>query len=78
MGAPEWLSQLSVWLSVLAQVVVSGSWDGAPRRALCSAQGLLVPLPLLLPLSLLSLSLSLRQINKIFKKYIGKNGTEGK
>ena len=28
----------------LAQVMVPGSWDGAPRRALCSAGCLLLPL----------------------------------
>ena len=42
-----------------AQVVIPGSWDGAP---ICSAGTLLLPLPLLL--LLLVLSLSLCRINK--------------
>jgi len=40
-----------------AQVMIPGSWDGAPRRAPCSAGSLLLPLPLPLlvfPLSCLS------------------------
>ena len=48
-----------------AQVMISGSWDRAPRQAPCSAQSLLLPLPLLLPpprlmLSLCSLTLFLK------------------
>ena len=34
MGAPGWLSWLSVWLLISAQVMISGSWDRAPHRAL--------------------------------------------
>ena len=30
-GAPGWLSQLSVQLLILVQVMISGSWDGAVR-----------------------------------------------
>ena len=33
-GAPEWLSRLSIRLLVPAQVIIPGSWDRAPRRAL--------------------------------------------
>jgi len=44
-GVPGWLSRLSVWLLTSAQVVVSGSWDQAPCRALCSAWSRLLPLP---------------------------------
>ena len=38
-----------------AQVLIPGSWDRARCRALCSAQGLLVSLPLPLPPYLCSL-----------------------
>lgn len=31
---------------ILAQIVISGSWDGVRRGAPCSALSLLVPLPL--------------------------------
>ena len=69
-----WSSQLSVQLLVLAQDVISGSWDQAPHWALRSVKNLLeiVSPSLFLSLStshLCSLSLSLFQINKsIFKK----------
>lgn len=46
---PPWLSGLrglSTGLLRSAWVVISGSWAGAPRQALHSAWGLLVPLPL--------------------------------
>ena len=39
-GAPGWLSQLSIALLFLAQVMISGSWDGAPCWALCWAWSL--------------------------------------
>ena len=39
-----------VWLLVLSEIMISGSWDGAPCEALCSVGSLL--LPLLLPPSL--------------------------
>ena len=42
------LSRLSIWLLISAQVVISGSWNQTPHRALCSAWSLLIPLPLLL------------------------------
>ena len=48
LGAPGWLSGLKPLPS--AQVVIPGSWDGAPHGALCSA-GSLLPL-LSLPASL--------------------------
>ena len=50
-----------------AQVMILGSWDPAPH-----GESLLLPLPLLLPLIMLSclLSLSLSQIHKIFKNKI--------
>ena len=61
------LSGFSRWLWVkcltLGQVMISGSWDQAEYCAFCSAESLLVPF--LLPLPLLALSLSLSQINKI-------------
>ena len=41
LGAPGWLSQLSGQLLISAQVMISGSWDGAPRGALCSVGNLL-------------------------------------
>ena len=34
-GTPGWLSQLSVRLLISAQVMIPGSWDQAPRQALC-------------------------------------------
>ena len=46
-----------------AEVMISGSWDGALHRSLHSAGSLLLPLPL--PLPLLVHFLSLCQINKI-------------
>ena len=52
------------WLP-LAQVMISRSWDWAPHWAPCSVGSLLLPLPLPFPELC---SLSLFQINKIFKK----------
>ena len=49
MRAPGWLSWLNIRLLIMGQVMISGSWDGAPSRAPCSAWNLLLPLPLLLP-----------------------------
>ena len=54
-----WVAQ-SVKCLPSAQVMIPGSWDGAPRQAPCSVGSLLLPLPLPLPL----LVLSLLQINK--------------
>ena len=34
MGAPGWLSRLTIQTLVLALVMISGSWDGALRWAL--------------------------------------------
>ena len=39
--APGWLSQLGVWLLILLQVMISGSWDRAPCWTLCSVGSLL-------------------------------------
>jgi len=50
----------------LAQVMILESLDRVPHPAPCSAGCLL--LPLTLPPLMLSLSFSLSQINKIFKK----------
>ena len=57
---------MAQWVEPLpsAQVVVSGSWDRAPHRALCS-EGTLLP-PVSLPASLPTCDLC--QINKILKK----------
>ena len=57
-GAPRWLSGLKPQPS--AWVMVSGSWDQIPHRALCSV-GSLLP-PLFLPASLTTCDLY--QINK--------------
>ena len=46
-----WLSQLSIQLFTLAQVMISGSWDKAPWRALCRPCSLLKILFRSLPLS---------------------------
>ena len=71
-GVLGWCSQLSFWLLVLAQVMISQSWDQPPHLAWCLAQSLLEflsPSPSAPTTPLLTLSLS--QINKyIFKKYI--------
>ena len=48
-----------------AQVMILGSWNGAPCQAPCSAGSLFLPLPRYrLPTRLLMLSLSLSQMNK--------------
>ena len=36
LGLPGWLSWLSNWHLISAQVMISGSWDWAPRWTLCS------------------------------------------
>ena len=55
LGAPGWFSWLSIWLLILAQVMIPGSWDRAQRQALRWVWNLLSLL--LLPLSSLSLFL---------------------
>ena len=64
-----WVAQLVKPLPLI-QVMIPGSWGGAPYWAPCSVQSLLLPLPLLFALLVVSgsLSLSLCQINKILKK----------
>ena len=65
-GAPGWLSRLSS-ASAFGSGHDLGSWDRAPCQGLCSAESLLLTVPLpLLPSH--SCSLSLSQINKILKK----------
>ena len=34
-GVPGWLSQLTIWLLILIQVMISGLWDGTPLWAPC-------------------------------------------
>ena len=62
-----WGTWVAQWVKHLpsAQIMIPGSWDGAPHGDPCSSGNLLLLLPL--PLSLLMLSLSLSQINKILK-----------
>lgn len=80
-----WLSLLSFWQFITAQVLISKAWDRA-CQAPHSAGGLLVSLPLCpAPCSLAcSLALSASQINKdfffFFKKVVtsDQNGTWGK
>ena len=71
--ASGWLSWLSIWLLISAQVMILGSWGWAPHQVPHSAQSLLkiLFLPLSLPLAqfMLALSLSLNQsIKSFFKK----------
>ena len=61
-GTPGWLSQLGGRLSILAQVMISRSWDGACCGVPRSVGNLLESLPL--PLSLPLLTLSLSEIHK--------------
>ena len=61
MGA--WVAQLVKRLP-LAQVMNPGSWDRTLHGAACSAGNLFLPLPLLLPLLVLSFSLLLYLSNK--------------
>ena len=51
-GAPRWLNWLRFQLLVLAQVMISGSWDQAPCQALHSAWRVLKMISLSLFLSL--------------------------
>ena len=41
LGAPEWFSQLGIWLLILAQVMISWLWDRVPSWAVCWAWSLL-------------------------------------
>ena len=62
MEVPGWLSQLSVWLLVSAQVIISGLWDWAPHQALWWGRSLL---------EILSLSLcSSMQVHALSNKLI--------
>ena len=65
-GVPGWAR----WVKHLpwAQLMISGSWDGAQHRAPCSAGSLLLPLPLPRPSLPLGLCLphALSQIKRIF------------
>ena len=60
----SWDAWVAQWVKPLpsAQVMISGSWDWAPHRALFLAGSLLPPLSL--PVSLPTCDLSLCQINK--------------
>lgn len=63
-----WLSWLSVPLSLLAEVMISGLWDQTPQRAQCKA-GLSLPLCSSLDrVHMLSLTFFLSQTNNILKK----------
>ena len=55
-GRGAWVAQ-SVKHLPSAQLIITGSWDRAHHRAPCSVGSLLLPLPLLLPLLVLALSL---------------------
>jgi len=66
LGVLGWLSRLSNRLLILAQVMISRSWDRAPHRTSCSVESLFEILSLPLPLPLLVHSL--KQINKSLKK----------
>ena len=52
LGAPGWLSPLSIRLLIWAQVMIPGLGDRGPPGALCWAWSLFKILSLLLPLSL--------------------------
>ena len=70
-GTPGWLSRLSIWLLVSAQVNISRFLSSNPESGSVLLQNLLeISLPLSLPLpDLCTVSLSLSQkINKITKK----------
>ena len=60
-----WVVQMVKYL-LLAQVMISWSWDRAPSRAPGSAGTLLLLLSLILPVLMLSLSLSLYLSHSLF------------
>ena len=67
-GEPGWLSWLSIWLLISAQVMISGFWDQA---LCCTQQGVSLKIRYSLPLSLSfspTPALSLSKVNKSFKK----------
>jgi len=65
-GVPGWLSQSNVQLLILAQAMISGLWNRAPRQAPCWAWS---PLEILsLPLPLLPPNLSQKNKKKLKKK----------
>ena len=68
-GRGTWLARLVKHVP-LAQVMISGFWDGAPCQAPCLAGSMLLPLPLQLPLLVLShaLTLSLKKNKKLKTK----------
>ena len=78
MRVSRWHSQLTVGLSVAAQVMILGSWDGARCQALpqCSLLETLSPSPSVPSPHALSPSLYPKQINKSLKKYIEPNNKE--
>ena len=69
MGAPGYLSWFSVWLLILAQVMIPGSWDRDPHRAHALLRILSLPLPLS-PAHTLSLNKKIKKERKklYFKK----------
>ena len=72
---PRWLSQLGVWLLVLAQAMISGSWNHPLCQGPCSVGSFLL-LPLLLPQLVCACmhTLSLKSINQSFKKKVQVKG----
>ena len=71
-GAPEWLSQLSIWLLILAQVMISWFMSSSPASGsvLTACFGFCVSISLcLFPAHALSLSHSLKN-NVVLKKML--------
>ena len=65
-GSPGWLSRLSTWLLILAQVLISGTRDQAPRRGRLHAQwGVCFSPPSAPPALSLERALFLYQINNL-------------
>ena len=65
-----WMAQsIKHWHLILAQVIISSSWDQAPWQVLCLVQGLLENLFFYpSPTCMLALTLSFSKINTILKK----------